>query len=266
MKYLFVGIFVLYSLATFCHADIQLSKLDALILANKIWQNEGNGTDQYLTQWNEGETFASLGMGHFIWYPANISDRPYIESFTKLLTYLKEDRVELPHGITPNTPCLWPSRTAFYQDFDTPKMYELRQFLKTTFSEQAQFIVLRLNQSLPQIIAVASKNRQSHIKNRFETIVQTPNGIYALMDYVNFKGEGVFEKEHYQGYGWGLLQVLDAMPEKSKNNILADFVRAADFVLTRRVRYAPKEENQWLEGWRKRLQTYLNTGEDQSRP
>ena len=257
MKYLFVSILVLNSLVTFCHAEIQLSKSDALILANKIWQNEGDGKDQYLTHWNEGETFASLGIGHFIWYPVNISNRPYRESFSKLLTYIEENGVELPYGITPNTPCLWPNRTAFYKGFDTPKMHELRQLLKTTFLEQAQFIVLRLHQSLPQIIVAASKKRQPYIKNRFETIAQTPNGIYALADYINFKGEGVFEKERYQGYGWGLLQVLDAMPENSRNNILIDFVTAADFVLTRRVKYAPKEESQWLAGWRKRLQTYL---------
>lgn len=246
MKYLFVSILVLSNLATFCHAEIQLSKSDALILANKIWQNEGDGKDQYLTQWNEGETFASLGMGHFIWYPANISDRLYRESFAKLLTYLKENGVELPYGLTPNTPCFWPNRTVFYKDFDSPKMHELRQLLKTTFLEQTQFMVLRLNQSLPQIIVATSKERQPYIKNRFETIAQTPNGIYALMDYINFKGEGVFEKERYQGYGWRLLQVLDAMSENSKNNVLAAFVKAADFVLTRRVKYAPKEESQWL--------------------
>ncbi len=245
MKFIVVSILLLNSLVNFCYSETQLSTSDVLLLPQKIWQNEGNGNDQYLTHWNEGETFASLGMGHFIWYPANISYRPYRESFTRLLAYLKENGIALPHGITPNTPCLWPNRTAFYKDFDTPKMQELRQLLKTTYSEQAQFIVLRLHQSLPQIIAVAAKERQPYIKKRYETIAQTPNGIYALMDYINFKGEGVFEKERYQGCGWGLLQVLEAMPENSKNNILFDFVRAADFVLTRRVRYAPKEENQW---------------------
>ncbi len=257
MKYIFISILVLNSLVTFCHAEIQLSNSDALILANKIWRNEGDGKNQYLTHWNEGETFASLGMGHFIWYPANISDRPYRESFTQLLTYLRENDIKLPDGITPNTPCFWPNRTAFYKNFDSPKMHELRQILKTTFLEQTQFMVLRLNQSLPKIIEAASKKNQPHIKKQLEIITQTPNGIYTLTDYVNFKGEGVFNKECYQGYGWGLLQVLDAMPENSKNNVLVDFVNAADFVLTRRVKYAPKDESQWLAGWRKRLQTYL---------
>jgi hypothetical protein len=35
----------------------------------KIWQNECNGTIAGLTSWNAGEDFASLGIGHFIWYP-----------------------------------------------------------------------------------------------------------------------------------------------------------------------------------------------------
>ncbi len=257
MKYLFISLLLLNNLAPLCFAEIQLSKSETLLLANKIWQNEGNGEDQYLMQWNEGETFASLGMGHFIWYPRNISHRPYYESFTKLLAYLQENGVELPYGITPSTQCLWPNRAAFYNNIDTPIMHELRQLLKTTFSEQAQFIALRLHKSLPQIIVAASEKRQLHIKKQFEAIAKAPNGIYALMDYITFKGEGVLEKERYLGYGWGLLQVLDAMPGHSNKSILANFVKAADFVLTRRVLYAPKEESQWLRGWRIRLQTYL---------
>ncbi len=141
-------------------------------------------------------------------------------------------------------------------------MIELRHLLRTTFLEQTQFMSLRLHHSLPRIIKAVSKKRQSHIKNRFNTIAQTPNGIYALMDYINFKGEGIFKKERYQGYGWGLLQILDAMPENNNHHILADFVKATDFVLTRRVKVAPKDESQWLPGWRNRLQTYLANEND----
>ncbi len=83
MKYIVVSL-LLISFANFCYSETQLSTPEVLLLPKKIWQNEGDGKDQYLTHWNEGETFASLGMGHFIWYPANISYRPYRESFTRL--------------------------------------------------------------------------------------------------------------------------------------------------------------------------------------
>ena len=43
-------------------------ELDAV--GRRVWQNECAGTRDGLTSWNEGEGFASLGIGHFIWYPA----------------------------------------------------------------------------------------------------------------------------------------------------------------------------------------------------
>ena len=34
-----------------------------------IWQREGGGTVRGLAQWNDGETFASIGAAHYLWYP-----------------------------------------------------------------------------------------------------------------------------------------------------------------------------------------------------
>ncbi|PYK40467.1 MAG: hypothetical protein DME60_07965, partial [Verrucomicrobia bacterium] len=48
---------------------ISLTHSEALVIGKRIWQNECNGTVAGLTSWNEGENFASLGIGHFIWYP-----------------------------------------------------------------------------------------------------------------------------------------------------------------------------------------------------
>src|SRR5258706_488493 len=48
---------------------ITLSHADVLRIGKRVWQNECNGTISGLTAWNEGEDFASLGIGHFIWYP-----------------------------------------------------------------------------------------------------------------------------------------------------------------------------------------------------
>ena len=62
------------------------------------------------------------------------------------------------------------------------------------------------------------------------------------MDYVNFKGEGVNPTERYRGQGWGLLQVLEAMPATGAP--LPGFVKAADQVLTRRVANSPRARNE----------------------
>ncbi|MGB2693511.1 MAG: hypothetical protein WBC96_13555, partial [Thermodesulfobacteriota bacterium] len=45
-------------------SDYELEKIGQLIFIN-----EGAGKVENLTTWNEGEEFASLGIGHFIWYP-----------------------------------------------------------------------------------------------------------------------------------------------------------------------------------------------------
>ena len=83
------------------------------------------------------------------------------------------------------------------------------------------------------------------------------NGVYALVDYVNFKGEGVLQEERYNNRGWGLLQVLRHMDHNEKN-IMKAFIKSADQRLTRRVANAPTDESKWLPLWRKRIQTYSN--------
>jgi hypothetical protein len=41
------------------------------IVGKKVWINECDGTVAGLTSWNGDEAFPSLGIGHFIWYPAD---------------------------------------------------------------------------------------------------------------------------------------------------------------------------------------------------
>jgi hypothetical protein len=87
---------------------------------------------------------------------------------------------------------------------------------------------------------------------------EPPYGLYALIDYVHFKGEGTKDSERYQGEGWGLLQVLQRMPAASATP-LPDFVASARDVLAKRVALAPsaRNEQRWLNGWHARLATYL---------
>jgi hypothetical protein len=59
----------------------------------------------------------------------------------------------------------------------------------------------------------------------------------------------------YQGQGWGLKQVLLTMPGEY-NDPLRAFGLAADEVLTRRVKNAPRDEFRWLKGWRIRVHNY----------
>lgn len=136
-------------------------------------------------------------------------------------------------------------------------MKQLRQFLADTIELQTQFLIDRLQNALPKILAEADPSNRSKIQQRFERLSDSTRGCYALIDYVNFKGEGVLHTERYRGQGWGLLQVLEQMPDTHTDAIEA-FSQAATRVLTRRVRNAPPERNEsrWLPGWIQRVNSY----------
>ena len=57
--------------------------------------------------------------------------------------------------------------------------------------------------------------QRGQITQRFNDLGTSAAGAYALVDYVNFKGEGVLPTERYRGQGWGLLQVLQTMQGSS---------------------------------------------------
>lgn len=97
------------------------------------------------------------------------------------------------------------------------------------------------------------------MKQQFLRVANSNRGMYALIDYVNFKGEGTLPTERYHDQGWGLRQVLLGMHGEGSKNALKDFMDSAAKVLAKRVANAPKDrhEEQWLPGWMNRLHTYL---------
>jgi hypothetical protein len=238
---------------------VVLSHADVLRIGKKIWQNECNGTVSGLTSWNKGEDFASLGIGHFIWYPKG-KRGPFEESFPKLVSFISKRGAKLPTILlgTGEPPCPWNSRVEFLQAQHTPPMNQLRKFLVDTIDLQAEFLIARLDGALPKMLAEAAPADRASVQQQFERLTKTPQGCYALIDYVNFKGEGVLHTERYQGQGWGLLQVLESMHGSSEADAVDEFARAAKAVLTQRVHNAPAErhESQWLTGWLRRVNSY----------
>jgi hypothetical protein len=236
-------------------AAAALSPVEARQIGEKIWQNECDGTVSGLTSWNTGENFASLGIGHFIWYPAG-EKGPFEESFPKLIAFMAARKTSFPAVVrnAESQPCPWPNRAEFLRAQQSPEMKALRQFLADTVDLQSQFLVERLQQSLPKMMAEAGRADQAKIRANFESLLGSAAGCYALVDYVNFKGEGVLHSERYQGQGWGLLQVLEEM----KTGTVSEFSRAASSVLKRRVNNAPEARNEqrWLAGWLKRVNSY----------
>ena len=238
-------------------SGIRISDAEAESIGKKIWRNECAGTRDGLTSWNKGEDFPSLGIGHFIWYPAGRRG-PFKESFPGLVEFLQSQGVRLPGWLTTAKGCPWPDRASFVADFDGAKLSGLRDLLASTVGLQARYAALRLESALPKMLQAAPAPGRNEIRANFYRVANSPGGLYALMDYVNFKGEGTSPSERYQGEGWGLLQVLAGM--SGEGSPTAAFSRSADRVLARRVELSPsaRGEKKWLPGWRNRVATYAD--------
>ncbi len=161
--------------ATAQPAGTALSTAAKQRIGRKIWKNESGGTAAGLTHWNAGEEFPSMGIGHFIWYPKGFRGR-------------------------------WTDR-----DFRSPRLKSLRAWLANNVSLQTDFIISTSRQALPRIMAAAPPAQRNRIRANYRKVATTPNGTYALIDYVNFKGDGTNPTERYRGQGWGLMWVLMEM-------------------------------------------------------
>ena len=240
---------------------VVISGAQASLAAKRLWKNECDGKVEGLTSWNSGENFASLGIGHYIWYPAG-QRGPFEESFPALLAYLTSHGENLPGWLTAAMPCPWSTRTEFQQDLSGPRLTGLRALLAKTVALQASFSAERLQMALPKMLAALPEGQQARVQRQFSRVLASPNGSYALIDYVNFKGEGVLATERYQGQGWGLLQVLSGMqtdPAVSAGPATTrDFAASAARVLSNRVALSPpaRGEARWLPGWKNRVRTY----------
>ncbi len=160
----------------------------------------------------------------------------------------------LADGTAQDSP--WATREEFFDQRDDSIARQLRRLLIDTTALQAAFMLARLEAALDLIIAELPAQQVTVIESRFCTLMATPAGRYAIVDYVNFKGEGIKPEERYEGQGWGLKQVLEEMHGELPAS--DDFAAAARRVLERRVHNAPAErrEERWLPGWLRRVDSY----------
>ena len=262
-RLLFTAGFLSVLTGTGSHAapPVQISTGDALRIGKKVWQNESNGSVTGLTAWNSGEDFASLGIGHFIWYPEGMRG-PFEESFPKFIAFARGHDATMPTWLAQAFACPWKSRSEFSKAQNSSQMRDLRQFLAHTIDVQAQFLVQRLQESLGKMLDDAAPDQRDKVQRQFTRVASTPHGCYALVDYVNFKGEGVLHTERYNGQGWGLLQVLEQMHGTEAGAAASrEFANSAAAILRRRVQNSPplRHEARWLPGWLNRVRTYNQT-------
>jgi hypothetical protein len=232
-------------------------------IGERIFANECDLKTACLTSWNTGEDFPSLGIGHFIWYRADQQD-VFVESFPALLDFYETLGIAIPDWVAslPGRDSPWPDRVSFLADLDSPRMQMLRNFLNDTRAIQVQFIIERMHASLPDLLEHTTQKEA--VAALFLEIARSepPLGMYALIDYVNFKGEGTSEAERYSGQGWGLLQVLEqVLQTRNDTPLMAQFSRAAKLILARRIMNSPGDrgEVRWRNGWNARVETYSGT-------
>jgi hypothetical protein len=250
---------------------IQISFLQAQEIAQKIWKSEcSNNIDSLsfansndlLIFWNIHEPFPSIGMGHFIWPPKSYRGIFSEGRFHRVIEYFKKQNVKIPIWLDRARYCPWETRDEFYKDFNSKKMKEFRNFLIDTKNFQAMYMIERLNEAYFKILNAVSKRKKEHVIKQFSKLSKTTQGIYILVDYLNFKHEGTNPKERYCNQGWGVLQVLEEMNDMQSDRFLEkEFARAAKFVLKRRITNSrihdcSLNEQIWWDNWSKRLNTY----------
>jgi len=231
-------------------------------IGDKIFRNETGGRIDQLTHWNLREDFASMGIGHFTWYPANRAQR-FGNTFPGLLDYLVQNGVQLPQWVQrarfEGAP--WRTREQLMRAKNTPEVKQFSQLLYDTRHLQAKYIMDRAMRAMPKLVKKTPPRLRQHVANNLNAVANSRGGRYVLVDYTNFKGEGLNRNGGYKGQNWGLLQVLEEMrPSRPGPQALNEFADASMRVLERRVRNSDprRNERKWLPGWRNRTNTYRN--------
>lgn len=242
----------------------QMSSSELMMIADRIFKNESGSDPDKLVHWNDGENFASMGLGHFTWYPAGRQAR-FGNTFPDLLGHLQSNGVPLPVWVQQaryqGAP--WNSKAELMHAKQRGQVQELQNLLYQTRLLQAAYIVERARRAMPKLVDAAPGQSRAIVGQNLNAIANTPGGWYALVDYVNFKGEGLNTSGGYNGQNWGLLQVLENMqPSQPGQQALNAFADSASRVLERRVRNSPPARNEarWLAGWSNRINTYRYPG------
>ncbi|MBX9567536.1 MAG: N-acetylmuramoyl-L-alanine amidase [Candidatus Obscuribacterales bacterium] len=238
---------------------IELSPEQKEAIGKRVWQNEAGGSVDKLTHWNKGEAFPSLGIGHFIWQPEGKTSI-YGDSFKAFVKKMEDQKnPDLPKWLNSEMGSPWKTKAEFDANFNSPKMKELREFLVKTIPQQTDHLISRLEESKTKILDAAAPDKKDQISKNFDKVLKSgPEGVFAMVDYVNFKGEGLSMQPSYKNTNWGLRQVLENM--KDTGNPVKDFSASARQTLQNRVENAPPEkraqERQWMHGWGKRVDDY----------
>ena len=221
-----------------------------------IYMNETGGKPDALIIKNDKEDVCSLGIGHFIWYPAGVKHQ-YKETFPELLK-----RLQVTDGVFKGAPdveipstCPWASSS----DLATAKSSDVYKRIVTGLVSpegkrvQVNYMVERARAAIAETV----KEDPSSAKKLLD-LLATEQGTYVVIDYINFKGNSA-ETEAYGDFQWGFKTAIYVMSEDETLTPEERFQIAVETLLEMRVEEAKKlgkDESNFLPGWLKRVGTY----------
>lgn len=223
-------------------------------IALKIFMNETGGKMENVLSWSKNESFANLGIGHFIWYGNH--REIYEETFPDFITYVQflDPSLKIPKLLTYKK-CPWESKEEFDKMKKSKTGRKLVKFLLNheVVQHQMNFMV----EKLKLISNNLSQEESLQFIKKFKKIHETDNGVFALLDYTNFKGFGTNPNERYNNQGWGLYQVFQEIEfnDRFKNNPVIVFKEKCRLVLLRRIKNNPIDKK-YRKGWLKRINKY----------
>src|SRR5690242_4199842 len=91
----YCGFLFFTSLLPFPLFSWEITTKEVECIGQKIFMNECSGKTEKLVWWNDREDFASLGIGHFIWYPKEKKGL-FEDTFPALLAFLETHNVCMP--------------------------------------------------------------------------------------------------------------------------------------------------------------------------
>lgn len=214
----------------YCPLTMDVNKNVRQMVARNLLYNETACKAKWVVEWAKDEDFPSLGLAHAIWFPAGI-DKGFDESFPETWQFLRQKykaskengALKIPAWLDKDDigPAPWKNAEEFKAKQETdPNLMQLSQFLQspTVLEWQAEFAIQRGVKSGYKILAASALEKGSpkpdaKLCKHLRKLFSSDEGILTIVDYTNFKGEGIDPSEMRgdDNTRWGLKQVIEDM-------------------------------------------------------
>jgi hypothetical protein len=192
-------------------------------LAANVLRNETGCRPMDIVKWNKNENFPSLGLMHSIWFPPGVN-HAYGQSFPEMWQFLRKKALAAGSPPVPafmqseKTGAAWAETEFRVPDRETAdEIATLKKFLAEpkVLEWQKEFIVRRAQKSFSRVLAAIEPGpKRQEAFSYLKRLLATDRGVISVIDYVNFKGEGLIPVKvdgFTQPISWGFRPVLEKM-------------------------------------------------------